>query len=172
MDSFPPGGQRHKRSHPDAANTTSSCRDLRSRTGDASTNLVNATKPRRSTRIRLAGSNPITCLDYGRDRKTVFPEYFFCGRCDNWESFVDTGTVGSKKRHSERNKCEANHQNPCHPTTIKKNVVRGWLLQAHETDTDTEMSSDDNTSESDDEDSQKCESVQEQVMPGMKNNFH
>ena len=79
---------------------------------------------RRSSQILLTSALPITYVHYGRNRKTVFPEYFFCGRCNNWEIFVNIGTVGSKKRNSARNKCEAQHVNPCHPTTLKKNVIR------------------------------------------------
>ncbi len=34
---------------------------------------------RRSSRIRLSNAIPITCLDYGRDRKTFSPNVSFVG---------------------------------------------------------------------------------------------
>ena len=100
-----------------------------------------------SCRIRLSRNDLITCLNYGRDRKSVFPEYYFCGKCDNWEIFVDTNTVGAKKRHSQRNKCQSSHQNPSHPNTLKKNVIQGYLMQLDhsKSDIDNEEDSDHTT---------------------------
>ena len=87
----------------------------------------------------------IRCSDYGPNRRSTFPSYFFCGPCSIWDDLVTSGSVGQNKRGSARNECCAKHTNPCFPTQLKPGVIFGLNKRANilTTDNNSDVSSDD-----------------------------
>ena len=68
-------------------------------------------------------STAITCLSFGRDRKTLHRGFFFCGKCDNWEQDAPLLSVRAK-RTSVRYQCEARHTRRDVPTQVAKSWCR------------------------------------------------
>ena len=66
---------------------------------------------------RPARQSDVTCLSFGRDRKTLYPAYFFCHGCDLLEDAV----LNQNKRANRKQKlhqCTGGHDNFSHPTTL------------------------------------------------------
>jgi hypothetical protein len=87
----------------------------------------------------------IRCSDYGPDRRSTFPSYFFCGPCSIWDSLVACGSVGQNKRGSVRNECTAKHTNPCFPTQQKPGVIFKNATTILTIDDNSDVSSDDSS---------------------------
>jgi hypothetical protein len=56
-----------------------------------------------------------TCCDYGRDRKWMFPGFYFCTSCDYWDEEQEIGTERSR-RTSKTYRCKAKHESWVGPT--------------------------------------------------------
>lgn len=63
-------------------------------------------------------SSTVTCLSYGKNRKTKFPGYFFCHGCDLLEDAILSGNKRAN-REQRRYTCTGGHEgNRMHPTTM------------------------------------------------------
>ena len=61
----------------------------------------------------------ITCLTFGRHRKSLYRDFFFCGKCDDWER--DSPLLMKKaNRNSQAYKCQATHTSHVFPTHAVK----------------------------------------------------
>ena len=64
--------------------------------------------------------NKPTCLDFGPDRVSVWPGYFFCSNCFSYENELLLGNTKAK-RSSKKHMCKGGHVSFNVPTTeVKK----------------------------------------------------
>jgi hypothetical protein len=61
----------------------------------------------------------VSCLSFGQNRKTEFPDYFFCHGCDLLEDAVNNGAKRAH-RHQKKYLCTGGHIDLSHPSTTKK----------------------------------------------------
>ena len=91
----------------------------------------------RSTTIKQepsAGRKPIPrlireirkpeCIDFGKDRETQWPEYFFCSNCKLFEDELVTRPKLDRLSCSKKYLCQANHKSFDHPTVKRKEWCR------------------------------------------------
>jgi hypothetical protein len=60
---------------------------------------------------RPTKNDPPTCLDFGVDRKLLYPGARFCSNCDFYENQLRAGETGKIKRTSQVFNCGAKHKN-------------------------------------------------------------
>ena len=63
----------------------------------------------------------VTCLSFGQNRKSEFPEHFFCHGCDLLEDAVLSNATEKRLPHRGMKKyaCTGGHADVLHPTTLK-----------------------------------------------------
>jgi hypothetical protein len=76
-------------------------------------------KMKRHDLYKRGRSCPVSCLSFGENRKTEYPDFFFCNGCDLLEDAVKNG---GKRAHRQQKKymCTGGHTELSHPTTKKK----------------------------------------------------
>jgi hypothetical protein len=76
-----------------------------------------------SVMIQLVTQERTYCSAFGRFRKEKFPEFAFCGNCDEWDSHFYSSTDGRMSRSSSRNQCKCTHSpTSLFPTQRKKEM--------------------------------------------------
>ena len=63
---------------------------------------------------KLVSPQQNCCSAFGPDRRVKYPDYVFCGNCDDWEEAFYSGSGGRIDRNSRRFRCECDHQ----PTSL------------------------------------------------------
>ena len=73
---------------------------------------------RQKQRLMSVGGVQPSCTDFGVDRKELYPGFYFCQQCDDW----DNPTFENKrlKQTNKRYKCRAGHTSFIAPTTKMK----------------------------------------------------
>ena len=73
---------------------------------------------RQKQRLMCDGGLQPSCTDYGPDRKELYPGFYFCQQCDDW----DNRPVENKrlKQANKRYQCRAGHKSFISPTTKMK----------------------------------------------------
>jgi hypothetical protein len=62
----------------------------------------------------------VTCLSFGRDRRSQYPDFFFCHGCDQLEDAVLVSNIKGACREMKKYMCTGGHTDVSHPTTLKK----------------------------------------------------
>lgn len=57
----------------------------------------------------------ITCCHFGKNRRSLYPGFFFCSPCTYWDNVSFDGS-SKHQRNSTRNACTANHNSWVKPT--------------------------------------------------------
>jgi hypothetical protein len=65
-------------------------------------------------------SCPVTCLSFGQDRRSQYPDFFFCHGCDQLEDAVLVSNIKGARREMKKYMCTGGHTDVSHPTTLKK----------------------------------------------------
>ena len=104
---------------------------------------------RQKQRLMCDGGLKPSCTDFGGDRKELYPGFFFCQQCDDW----DNRQIENKKlkQSSKRYSCRAGHKSFISPTTKLKSWcsdnVKKRLKETTEGDMENEIRNDDDESE-------------------------
>jgi len=67
---------------------------------------------------RMTRSSAVRCINYGPNRRVMFPRHFFCLSCDYWEANWSQMRSDAKSE-SLINRCQGHHTDPTFPTTLK-----------------------------------------------------